>query len=82
MKQENKPKDVWYDGCLVIQLDVDSSGVRRLLTEDLQPSIEFKLLVGLLGRNHDQDFDAICVELSSVYSWNAIHERLNKQLGM
>lgn len=69
---KNKPKDVWYDGCLVIQLDVDSSGVRRLLMEDLQPSIEFKLL----------DFDAICVELSSVYSWNAIHERLNKQLGM
>lgn len=52
MSQEDKPKDVWYDGCLVIQLDVDSSGVRRLLTEDLQPSIEFKLLVASFRRRH------------------------------
>lgn len=53
MSQEDKPKDVWYDGCLIIQLDVDSSGVRRLLTEDLQPRIEFKLLVPLFRRSHD-----------------------------
>ena len=42
-----KPKRIWYDGCLIIQLDQDSSGIQRLLSSDIKPTVEYKLLVGM-----------------------------------
>ena len=74
-----KPKRIWYDGCLIIQLDQDSSGVQKLLSYDINPCIEYKLLVGIRWKINEKDRDEIRVELSSVYNWLDIYDELNKQ---
>lgn len=46
-KVGEKSKRIWYDGCLIIQVEQDSSGIQRLLSSDIKPSVEYKLLVGM-----------------------------------
>lgn len=37
---------MWYPACIVVKTEKNVEGVIRLLTEDLSPSIEFKIMVG------------------------------------
>ena len=60
-------------------MEQDSSGIQRLLSSDIKPSVEYKLLVGMEWRIDEKDRDEIQVELSSVYNWIEIYDKLNKQ---
>ena len=47
-----KERAVWYPACIVVKTEKNVEGVIRLLTEDLSPSIEFKIMVG--GNERDE----------------------------
>lgn len=75
-----KARAVWYPACMVVKTEKNVEGVIRLLTEDLSPSIEFKIMVGAEGEGERKDHDRIRIECASVYNWIDIQDCILKQI--
>ena len=72
---------MWYPACMVVKTEKNVEGVIRLLTEDLSPSIELKIMVGRKGgRDEWKDHDRLRIECESVYNWIDIQDCILKQI--